>query len=258
MKPFIFLAGLLLALAGQAAAQTPGYLGKRFFVKSELPAMFAFSRPTASNHGSGAHYGEGSGNIGFNTRPGIQVGYAVSRRHVLAFEAGYLKTGMLLDAQTPSLLDEAFIDAHTLFYHLSGLEYGLAWQTYNPLKASLAPKGLFTAWHVKVAPMKGKIVDKQTSYGATDLGTGHAPLGIDASYVHWSAGLEFGQHLILFDRLLLSISAEINVPPLRFVLEVREQYNSAGSNQQRFNKAAFDRMQGHSLFMVKLGAGYLF
>ncbi len=255
MRFTLLIAGLLLLWQGNA--QTPGYLGKRFYVKPEIGAMIAFQRPTASNQGRGEHYGVSNGSLGFNTEPGLQLGYAVSRRHVLAFKVGYIKTGMLLTAQTPALLYENLTDSHDLFYHLTGLEYGISWQSYNPLKGGLAPMGFFTAWQLKVAPMKGKIVDKRTSYGSGDASAGHAPLGIDAAFTHWSLGFEFGKHIILFDQLVLSLSTEINFPPVLLVFD-DQKFNSQGDNQQRFRQAAFERMSFHSFFLFKFGAGYLF
>ena len=258
MKKQLLLFLLLVAALAVAQAQAPGYLGKRLFVKPQTSVMFALSRPTASNRGLAwnqeYNYGNAKSSLGFNTRPAVQVGYALTRRRVLALEVGYIKTGMELEGiSTPSLVIDGGTDYHYLFYHLSGLEYDLSWQMYNPQKGSLAPMGFYSAWHLKAAPMKGKVMDKQTTY-ASESASGNAPFGIDARYTHWNVGLEVGQHLILFDRLMLSLSAELDVPPLRLILE---ENSSGGSNQQSFRYAAFDRMKGFSTFMVKFGAGYL-
>jgi len=255
MKHPIILSALLFGLASNLAAQAPGYLGKRLFVKPEFSSMFAFSNPTASNRGNNT-YGEQGNRRGLNTRYGVQLGYTISRQRVVALEANYVNTGMILSAYTPSLIYGNATDEHYLFYNLGGPEAGISLQTYNPLRGSIAPMGFYTAWRARMAFLEGKILDKHTSYAQNDASLGHEPLGIRPRYNHLTVGVEFGQHVVLFDRVLLGISAEINVAPLDLKIE-EDYYGDTDSNQEAFKRAAAKRLRWHSLFMFKIGVGYL-
>ena len=255
MKHPSFLWVLLLGMAGGMSAQAPGYLGKRFFVKPEFSSMFALSNPTANNAGTDT-YGSQGDRLGFNTRYGLQVGYALSRRSAVTLETGYMNTGMVLSATTPSFLYDGGYDAHYLFYNLGGPEVGISLQTYNPLRGSIAPMGFFTAWRLRMAFLNGYILDKQTTYYNNEASAGHSALGINPAYNQLTVGVELGQNIIVADRIVLSISAEVNIPP--FNLNLDESYNYDAGNQGAFDYAASNRMRWHSLFMIKVGAGYLF
>ncbi len=238
------------------SAQAPGYLGKRIFIKPDIAYAPALAHPTAGNRG-GNTYGEQGTRLGLNTKYGLQAGYAFSRRGVLAAETNYMATGMSLTTYTPAVRYEGRMDEHYLFYNLRGPELGLALQTYNPLRGSLAPMGFFTAWRVRMAFLEGAVLDKRTTYFADDAVAGHLPLGIRPHYKHLTLGVEFGQHIILADRIVLSLSAEINASPLQ--LNLTPSYDdSEKDNQTIFKEAAAARMRFHSLIMFKMGAGYLF
>jgi hypothetical protein len=237
-------------------AQAPGYLGKRIFIKPDMAYAPAFSNPTASNRG-GNTYGEQGYRLGLNTKYGLQAGYAFSRRRVLAVEANYMATGMSLTAYTPSTLYDGRSDEHYLFYNLRGPEFGIALQTYNPLRGSIAPMGFFTAWRLRMALLDGEILDKRTTYFQSDASTGHLPLGIRPRYNQLTVGFELGQNVIVADKIVLSISAECNIPPLNFNLEPSYDF-SEKDNQALFEEAAAARMRFHSFILFKIGLGYLF
>ncbi|MEQ1744695.1 MAG: hypothetical protein ABMA02_04670 [Saprospiraceae bacterium] len=255
MKHTSLLWALLIGLSSGLFAQAPGYLGKRFFVKPEFSSMFALSNPTAGNRGTDTYGGAGD-RLGLNTRFGLQIGYALTRRSALTVEASYMNTGMIADAYTPSVQFPDGADYHYLFYNLGGPEVGIAYQTYNPLRGSIAPMGFFTAWRLRMAFLSGKVIEDQISYYNGDSSFGPKPLDTDASYNQFTVGVEFGQNIIVADRLVLSISAELNIPPFNFNFE--EEGSSGSDNQSYFDYAAAERMRWHSLFMFKIGAGYLF
>jgi len=254
MKRLICGGLLMLGLNGYLSAQSPGYLGKRFFAKPEIAYTIALSNPTSGNRG-GNTYGEQEDRLGFNSRYGLQLGYAFSRRNVVALEGSYMATGMVLTVHTPSVLFEAQSDEHYLFYNLKGPEFGVVLQIYNPSKGSIAPMGFFTALRLRMAFLKGNILDKRTTYFLNDASAGHRPLGIQASYNQLFAGLEFGQNIIIVDQLVLSASCEINVTPLNLSASFAP---SEEGNQGAFENAAAYRMKSHSLIMFKIGLGYLF
>jgi len=254
MKQIICWGILMLGLANCLGAQSSGYLGKRIFIKPDIAYTLALSNPTSSNRGANT-YGQQEKRLGLNSRYGVQVGYAFSRRRVAALEGSYMATGMVLTVNTPSALFEGETDEHYLFYKLSGPEFGIVLQTYNPLKGSIAPMGFFTAWRLRMAFLEGDILDKRTTYFLEDESIGHLPLGIEPRYNQFFFGFEFGQNIIIADLLMLSASCEINITP--------SNLNSSyaiygGGNQGLFKTAAAKRMNTHSLLMFKIGLGYLF
>lgn len=255
VKPILYTAALVLGISACLSGQNPGYLGKRFFVKPEAAFSPAINNPTANNRG-GNPFGGGGYRLGVNARYGLQAGYAYSRRSVVAAEANYLNAGMTLSASTPSLLTPAEFDFHELFYNLRGVEYGIAIKRFNPIRGSIAPMGFFTAFRLRTASITGKILDKRTTYFLGDPSIGHRPLGIDARLRQWSIGLELGQHTILANRVLLGISAELNVPTGALLVLPFEP--GEGEFQSEFDDAANRRLFFHSLCMIKLGVGYLF
>lgn len=247
MKHQTILCALLLGLASSLHAQAPGYLGKRFFAKPEFSSMYALSKTAEESNTVGGF---------FNTRYGLQLGYALSRRSAVTVEASYMNTGMSMSAYTPSILINGSSDEHYLFYNLGGPEIGISLQTYNPLRGSIAPMGFFTAWRLRMAFLSGDVVEDRISYAGGDASAGHQPLDISPKYNQLTVGLEFGQNIIVADRLALSFSVEFNIAP--FNLNLDDSNNSSDGNQGIFDFTAAERMRWHSLFMVKVGAGYLF
>jgi len=249
MKHQTFLWALLLGMASGLSAQAPGYLGKRFFVKPEFSSMFALSNPTADYVGSADPFA-------LNVRYGLQLGYALSRRSALTVEASYMKTGMVMSAYTPSIQNNSSSDVHDLLYSLGGPEIGISLQTYNPLRGSIAPMGFFTAWRLRMAFLNGIVQEDRITYANGDASAGTRPLDINPSYNQLTLGVELGQNIVVADRLVLSISAEANIPP--FNLSSDNSNYDSGDGQSVFDYVAADRMRWHSWFMVKIGAGYLF
>jgi len=258
MKKHLLLFPLLVA----AQAQAPGYLGKRFYLKTELSSMFATRSPTANNRGNN-HYGNKGGGTAFNAMYGLKAGYALDRQKALTLGVGYLQTGMVVNATTRSLYagnGENYLDDHYLFYRLSGPTTSLGLQFFNSSKGAIAPMGSFGGVSLHTAFLTGDILDKRTTFGSPFAETHHAPLRIQPTFRHWTLGLELGQQLILFDRLVLSGSAELQVPLAlnRMDYDGNDFYDRYDNpNQVAFEKAAFTRMAGHSLFMVQCGIGFL-
>jgi len=254
MKKLLLLSALTLGIACGASAQSPGYMGMRFFLKPEFSSTVAFSNPTANNKGGQNPY-TGDLKFGLNTRYGIQAGYVLSRRSVVVAEGSYTKTGMLMYASTPSLaFPNGGQDQHTLFYNLGGPELGVGIQTYATNRGSLAPLGPFFAARARFSFLKGEVFDHKIDYSGDNGSVGHGPLGIDPRYTHLALGIEFGTHHIVADHILLGISAEFN-------LGFRNLFSSASStseNQDVFIDTASRRMNAHSIFFFKIGAGYLF
>lgn len=241
------------------AQKAPGYMGRRLFIRPEIAYAPALLGPTANNRGGADYiYGEQGARFGFNAKYGVQAGYAISRSEVLSLEGSYMATGMIMEASTPSILFQNNFDQHYLFYQLSGPEIGLAWNTYNINNGSIAPIGSYVTVRARMAFLSGTILDKRTTYYRNNSSAGHLPLGVIPRYRHLSLGAEVGRQMMIGNRMVLSLSMEVNVEPFNLLrLLLLEDYTFE-TNQQVFHNAAYARMFRHSLVMFKTGVGYLF
>jgi hypothetical protein len=257
MRPTLLGIALILSLVSCLYAQkAPGYMGRRLFVRPEIGYNPALSAPTASNRGNNT-YGEQGNRLGFNTKYGLQVGYAVSRSAVLSLDGSYLATGLILEASTPSILFPNNADEHYLFYKLSGTEIGLAWNVFNVNNGGIAPMGNYATLRARMVFLKGEVLDKRTTYYRNYSSAGHLPLGINPSYGHLALGVELGRQMMIGNRVVFSISVEGNLSPFKYLSILLGNY-SEGTNQDDFNYEAWRRMTTHSLVMFKTGLGYLF
>ncbi len=251
MKKQLLLSGLMLGIALCVSAQTPGYMGMRFFLKPEFSSAVAFFNPTANNRGGGDDPETGKTRFGLNTRYGLQAGYVLSRKWVAALEGSHIKTGMPLQVETASVAFPNKKDSHELFYNIGGPEFGVSFQSYNLNKGNLAPLGAYVALRARASFLKGEIFEQTTTYYNNASALGHRPLGIDARFTNVNLGIEIGSHHIVADHILLGVGAELN---LSMGLHVTPDTH----NQEEFNRVVSNRISRHSLFFFKLSAGYLF
>jgi len=250
MKKVLLFSALMLGIAFGASAQSPGYMGRRLFLKPEFSSTVALFNPTADNKGGEDPYNDKL-RFGLSTRYGVQAGYVMSRKWVVAVEGSYMKTGMALLAYTPSLASSNGEDTHNLFYNLGGPELGLSFQSYTLRKGSLAPLGTYAAVRARVSFLKGELFEHKIQY---DEGSalGHGPLNIDPRHTSLALGMEAGSHHIVADHILLGVSAEFNL-----AMGLSSSASASG-NQSLFRDTATRRMLAHSFFFFKIGAGYLF
>jgi hypothetical protein len=262
---YFFSVLLLLLLTAQLSAQAPGYLGNQLYIKSE--GGFSLSKgPTANNRGSRHYYGQTGGGFGLDTRFGLQAGYAYSRMNALTFGLGYQKTGMECEAYSPvvNAVDEYdSYDQHELFYNLKGVSSAVGYQWFRADKGAIAPYGAFGIISLQATFLKGEILDKMTYYNNGNLEHVHAKLGTNPRYTYMSFGLEFGNHSVIKDKLLLSYSLKFNLPldvfRLAKILDppYLEDYEGdyQAYNQEVFRQASFERMYRNGFFEFKLGFG---
>lgn len=240
------------------AQKAPGYMGRRLFIRPEIAYAPTLRGPTANNRGGADYtYGEQGTRFGFNTKYGVQAGYVVSRSIAWSLEGSYMATGLVVNANTPSILFQNNFDLHSLFYKLSGPEIGLAWSMFDILNGGVAPMGTYISLRARMAFLKGEVLDKRTTYYRNNSSAGHLPLGITPTYEHLTLGLELGRQMMIGDRLVLSLSVEGNLAPAQYISFVLGS-SSSDTNQGQFNSAARDRMLTHSIVMFKTGVGYLF
>lgn len=256
-------------------AQVPGYLGKKLFLSANFSATPTLNNPTASNKsmalydGTGALYGKGKTGWAFNTRLGVQGGYTISRKNAVTFGGDYLKTGATMSAFTPStspLARDYDQDEHYLFYNLSGITADIGYQVYKSKKGALAPMGNYVGYHFSTSFIKGEILDKQTYYVVSSSKT-HLPLGINPQYIHFNFGIEWGNHTIIQDRILLDMALRFNCPiNVKAWGDVIEgNSSSAGNNQtdyqdynqKQFKYMALNRISYHSVVTMRVGIGIL-
>lgn len=252
------MCGLVLVCSLTIAlnAQNPGYMGKLLFIRPEISYAPALSHPTANNRGSNT-YGNLGNRLGFNTKYGVQIGYAIARTNVLSVEGNYLATGLIVDASTPSAIFAQGFDTHYLFYKLRGPELGLAWHIFDHYNGGLAPLGVYVSFRLRMAFLSGTVLDKRTTYFGSDAALGHLPIGIQPNYNHLTFGLEIGRHTIILDRIVLGLSLELNATPSTLAYAYFGNRSVTG-NQAAFQEAARYRMSTHTLVMFKTGVGYIF
>lgn len=241
----------LLLFFFQTYGQGPGYLGKHAFFRADLGSMVAFKGPTAGNKGYDV-YGDATPGLSLNVFGNGMLGYTVSRRHALFADVGYYKTGMSLEASTPSIFDDYSTDYHYLFYNLTGKSIAVGCQWYNLKKGALAPLGNYFSWYLRRNWITGEILDKKTTY-SSGLASEHGKLNIDPKTQFWSFGVEAGQHFIIYDRFLLNLSMVVNWP----VGTILGTESSDESNQSKYNYKVKNRLFLHDLVQIKIGAGML-
>jgi hypothetical protein len=252
-------------------SQVPGYLGKRIYVKANLSSMLALSNPSASNSylfSASKPFGKKSGSIGFNNVFNIDIGYALSRRKAIVGNIGYLKTGVVSSAYTPSLSPIATerSDFHLLFYHVTGLTVGIGLQNFRLSQGAIAPFGNYGGWSLNYYHYTGDIVDKTTDY-ADNIGR-HAKLGTDPKMFDFVLGYEWGFNAIQYDKLVLSFGYKISLsyqwlaykikPVNEFENIVVKQLQYYGTNQSTFENDVAQRMFYHNLFAIKMGVGFVY
>lgn len=251
-------------------AQAPGYMGKRFTFLAEGNTMFVLNGVTANNKGLGTTYGTTGGGFALSGRYGGQFGYALSRKHQLTLGFDYTKTGMVLDnLKTPVALDNGSndYDTHYLFYNLNAVSARLGMRFFDTHKAGLAPMGTYNGWSIVATHVKGKIIDKLTTYAYGDPEFGHKPLGINPVFNYLSLAYEGGINWVIADRILLNIGTRIAIPfqigrwisngtnSNAYIQDPLDDY--VKSNQKYFNDVTLNRMAYHSLITVYGGIGLL-
>ena len=247
--------------------QVPGYLGKRFFVKTDLSLSPALWNPTASNHGYSGLYGTAPSSLGVNKRLGLEGGYVLSRTRAITLGCDYLKTGMILkDVVSPTLSLSAKpnnYDRHYLFYNLQGITADVGYQKYKPQKGAIAPLGNYVSYHFSASILNGSVLDKKTDYYDSFQNV-NAPLGFTPRSINYYFGVEWGKNNILFDRLLLNYALRINIPVGSSFKTIKDdiKYIDSYSSYKAYNQALFDynvgvRMLGYSFVAIRLGIGIL-
>jgi hypothetical protein len=257
----------LILQINNVAGQVPGYLGKRLFVNAHVSAMPALKLPTASNGGLGSNYGDVENRFDISTRFGGQIGFVTSRKNALTLSGEFFKTGLILNAVTPSLTPTAGtndFDNHYLFYNLDGITFDLGYQIYKLSKGALAPMGRYFSYHLSYTILNGSVVDKKTEYYDDNMKT-HAKLGFSPKYGTASIGLEWGLNSIIADRFLVNVAINSNLS-LGALGEGNASYNTSpsdfgddyiASNQTNFNRKVAERMLYHAMFSLKIGIGIL-
>lgn len=245
-------------------AQAPGYLGKKLSIHTDWNAFPALGGPTSGNKGL-TYYGDTGGGFAFNWRVGAAIGYIISRKQQLRLQVNTFKTGMADTYFTPSGNDPTIgsRDQHELFFNLDGFSVGISTRAYNLNKSALAPLGIYSSWSLLYTQVKGKILDKRTTFA---LSGPHAPLGLDLKTNIYSLGYSFGRTQILADRFLIDYGANLNFDiPITYnalngtvssgELEFTGDY--VRDNNRRYDGNVSDKVFGHSLFFFHVGVGFL-
>lgn len=245
-------------------AQTPGYLGKKLSIHTDWSAFPALGGPTAGNKGL-VYYGDKGGGFAFNWRVGAAIGYTISRKQQLRLLVNTFKTGLANTYNTPSGNDPTTgsLDQHELFFNLDGFSVGIATRAYNLKKGGLAPLGIYSSWSLLYTQVKGKILDKRTTFA---LSGPHAPLGLDLKTNIYTLGYSFGRTQVLADRFLIDYGANLNFDiPITFSAlngsVSSGEFGSTGDyvrdNNRSYDIDVSNKVFAHSLFLFHIGIGFL-
>ena len=263
MKRLLFLLGVLCLSSVGGQAQPPGYLGKRLFVKAHFMASRSIEGPTATKRDIDLN-----GKSVTNKRFGGQLGYALSRKHLLTFGIDRLSTGIEFQASTLSAnapTANGPFDYHDLYYRINGLTTSLGMRWFNATKGGLAPMGAYQGLSLELTFGKGKLLEQTTTFSGS-AADGSRPLGIDPKHTYLAFAYEFGYNYVLFDRMLVGLAAQLSLPaphgsnlgalfstfPDTLRTDDYEQYN-----QEFFENKLTDRLIRHNLYSINLSIGWL-
>jgi hypothetical protein len=134
---------------------------------------------------------------------------------------------------------------------------------YNLKKGGLAPLGIYSSWSLLYTQVKGKILDKRTTFA---LSGPHAPLGLDLKTNIYTLGYSFGRTQVLADRFLIDYGANLNFDiPITFSAlngsVSSGEFGSTGDyvrdNNRSYDIDVSNKVFAHSLFLFHIGIGFL-
>ena len=238
---------------------------------SAIPTIMG---PSYDNYGS-QRYDPSTQNVyDLSLRLGGDFYYVIGRRFTLITGYEYCRTGMLMQAFSPSLaLPDGVVstdnDVHSLFYQLRlhGVQVGAEFQTNRSL---LAPLGAYIRVLVQYSMIFGDKREQKTEYSSftTDKKIRNLYLNKMETY-DITPIVEIGSRTVLANRITLTLGVRSQLPLSvinRFSLTEEDVESPSFGNDTQyidynynlFNRAAQQRLFMHGIFMVRVGVGFLF
>jgi|JI8StandDraft_1071087.scaffolds.fasta_scaffold47562_2 hypothetical protein len=221
-------------------AQAPGYMGKRFSLEANGSLNFA-NLPNENGEmsifSSKEIGGSSKSPLAFNTRYGLTLNFATTRKHMVSFGYERVATGLGWRFNGSGQDNYVRVNGYSQVFSL-----GIS----TSRKKSIAPFGAYTRWTAQVSYNQIVPVEVKGRYNVSDLR--------DYSYIDYGIGFEHGARKIIFGKLLLGFSYRVNIP-LGLVLN-RNPGGSEDANTQI--SEARTRFFWHSLLMFNTTLGYMF
>ena len=262
----------LSAMPSYAQPIVPGYQGKRLFGEFSIAAIPTIIGPSVANLGI-RRFGITPNGYDISTRFCGSLTYIIGRRKAIFVGYQYCRTGMLMQAVSPSLQSSqltGFIDPdrHDLFMQLR-THIGEVGYEQSIAPALLSPLGAYLRFTLQGYQIYSDILDKSVTFSPTYGGTQLRATGIvRPSTWDISAGWEIGSRTVIANRFTLNIGVRNNwsvlgLATMRLADDSGESSEiDVGSNYKTYNYHTFERearsrMLSHSLIMVYAGIGIL-
>jgi hypothetical protein len=251
-----------------------GYQGRRWYAEANMSATPTIVGPSYDNYGSQRFSSDLPNVYDLSARIGADMHY-VAGRHLCVFGGyEYARTGMLMQAVSPSLLLPDGVtttdnDVHHLFYQmrLHTVQAGAEFYT-NP--SLLAPLGVYFRVALQYNILLADLRERQTTFSNAYGGTRFRNLYLNKMETYEiTPVVEIGSRTVLANRLTLSIGARTQLPIMALsTLQFSDANNYLPSfgnddtyimhNFDAFHYAARQRMLWHGIFMIRVGVGFLF
>jgi hypothetical protein len=249
----------LLVIANQVTAQVPGYLGKRFAIGYAFTAV-----PFASVMGDIRNTDGSSMKISnLNTRHNLELNFVIKEHAFLAFNYSYQTWGVVSNVDNGN-----FNEMNSNFGFKNNLKRDFGVTDFKYINAvshkysllagftkGIAPRGNYTAVGLSMEQITPQITDINDNVSEIP------------SINNLGMVLRFGKRRVLYDKLLLDVSANMELgfgfeSPNTYRMSERnfegatDSYNSTLSKNDLYNKAKFQSTY-YSLLSIRLGLYYL-
>lgn len=220
-----------------AAAQIPGYQGKKASLQADILTFPAFRNATSV----GGKTGNNPGYYGFNWRLRATFDYVIRKKVTMGLDGCYFQT-----ATTARLINPGSSTISQRNLAVEGFSAGLNFKFYT--KRYLAPQGFFVklgfhALFMHISDPKNGILpsgEKTDSFtGAMVLETG------------------IGRKHIFAKRLIFNYGFDINLVTPPFIYGFLGYNNDTPYNLNELDMIATQRMNGHQFFNLYTGFGVL-
>jgi len=279
MKNIFFSLSLFLLSYSFAAAQVPGYQGKRFFIEigGTFFPNYISANPTAQNKGiSSFPFGKNTGHFTMVDRYNIGINYVVGRKHTFQAIYNYSVSGLYLgqhsgspiignsysgSVRTPSKTTSGS-DVHQLFYQLHIHEANLNMSFSGKNNINLAPLGFYHNLGLRFLFIKGNLRDQRVEYASNQY-PDHipradqlAPLNIKAFTFMLGITYHWGYRAIFGDRIILDVGLQATLFP-QHPLSAIGFVNGGSENNQFYQNKVINAVSGRYLLGIHIGVGVL-
>ena len=262
---------LLLLFFTQIASAQPGYQGKRFFVEASIATFPAFGGPTVNNRGLDynnifeSQSSQFKDRFALNTRFGAKTSLTVGYRANIFVGFNIFNTGLIDRSLTPNKLVPTEMNTHDIFYNSSVkmVEFGVDYYGSHA-NSNLAPLG----WHWIIGATyifgNSKEIEHKLTYPSSFSSFNYTPYhelaeapAHNTNFKEFAFHLGFGKRMIMFNRLIINISAESYILPSWIMYRVENNSWENADNQLVYNNAVTRRLQRHLSINLNLGLGLL-